>query len=368
MMKRIIYILVALAAISCSGSHEGPEIPEAYTAPYTLSADVDEVEADGVSVVRFSLKDSYGREMLEDRMVRANITIASTDGILVDSKGREVSFIDNGEHVFKARYNARYSNEVTVTSVNRGAYESFYKNIGIFKCTSIDCSACPYFVQSYEEEVAEVYRNHGVLLAFHGDFQGSDPLGVSSSAGTLGNYIMASFGMSSWPSAVFDLHLKMTGTSSSTIEKNINELRVTNPATCGIKVNSITFEGKTVNVNVSLKSSKGGEYDLACALVEDGVRYDGGYSYQNSGIYNEVVRCVTGNLLRYDTATLTSVAKDEEITKTLTMNFSSNLNESLLEGKYVAVWAHRKMDNGESIMDNIVTCDYGSTTEYLLND
>lgn len=367
-MKKIFYIFAASLLVACSGSNEGPVIPDAYTEPFTLSVDTDEVEADGVSVVTFSFKDSYGREMLDDRMVRANITIASTDGILVDSKGRSVSFIDNGEHVFKARYNGRYSNEVIVTAVNRGAYEYFYKNIGIFKCTSVDCSACPYFVQAYEEGVAEVCKEHSILLAFHGDFQGSDPLGVSSSAGTLGNYILNSFGLSSWPGAVFDLHLKMIGTSPSTIEKNISTLRVTNPATCGIKVNSITFEGKTVKVNASLKSSKGGEYDLACALVEDGVEYFGGYSYNDSGIYNEVVRGVSGNLLAYDPATLTSVAKDEEITKTIVMNFSSNVTESALNGKYVAVWAHRKMENGESIMDNVVTCAYGSTTDYLLND
>ena len=343
-------------------------MPSAYTEPFTLSVDTDEVEADGVSVVTFSFKDSYGREMLDDRMVRANITIASTDGILVDSKGRSVSFIDNGEHVFKARYNGRYSNEVIVTAVNRGAYEYFYKNIGIFKCTSVDCSACPYFVQAYEEGVAEVCRNHGVLLAFHGDFKDSDPLGVSSSAGTLGNYIMSYFRLSYWPASVYDLSLSMTGTSSSNIENNMNTLRVTNPATCGIKVNSITFEGKTVMVNASLKSSKDGEYDLACALVEDGVRYDGGYSYKDSGIYNEVVRGVTSNLLSYDASTLTSVDKDEEITRTLTMNFSSDVTEAALNGKYVAVWAHRRLDNGDSIMDNIVTCDYSSTTDYLLND
>lgn len=353
---------------ACSGSNEGPDMPGTYTEPFTLSVDTDEVEADGVSVVTFSLKDSYGREMLDDRMVRANVTLASTDGILVDSKGRSVSFIDNGQHVFKARYNGRYSNEVTVTAVNRGAYEYFYKNIGIFKCTSVDCVACPGFVQAYEEGVAEACRNHGVLLAFHGDFQGSDPLGVSSSAGTLGNYILSYFRLSAWPGSVYDLSLSMTASSPSNIEKNMNTLRVTNPATCGIKVNSITYEGKTVMVNASLKSSKGGEYDLACALVEDGVRYDGGYSYNDSGIYNEVVRGVTSNLLSYDASTLTSVAKDEEITRTLTMNFSSDVTETALNGKYVAVWAHRKLDNGDSIMDNIVTCDYGSTTDYLLND
>ena len=77
---------------------------------------------------------------------------------------------------------------------------------------------------------------------------------------------------------------------------------------------------------------------------------------------------MSGNLLAYDPATLTSVAKDEEITKTIVMNFSSNVTESALNGKYVVVWAHRKMANGESIMDNIVTCDYGRSTEYILND
>ena len=160
----------------------------------------------------------------------------------------------------------------------------------------------------------------------------------------------------------------MTASSPTRIEEKINTLRVTNPATCGIKVNSISFEGTQLKVDVSLKSSKGGKYDLACALVEDGVKYEGGNSYKDLGIYNEVVRGVSDGLLRYNSETLQTVAKDEEITRTLTVNFTSDLNESLLNGRYVAVWAHRKMEDGESIMDNIVTCDYGSTSEYILND
>ncbi len=367
-MKRITYILAALAVMSCSGRNEGPGIPEEYTAPFTLSADIDEVEADGVSVVTFSLTDTYGREMLEDRNAMTNITIFSTDGMTVPRLSREVSFLDNGEHVFKARYNGKLSNELTVTAVNRGAYEVYYKNIGIFKATSVDCPACPGFVQAYEEEISEVCRKHTVLLAFHGNYQGADPLAVSTQVGPLGNYLLNCFNLSYWPSSVYDLSLKMTGYSATTIEKKIDTLRVTNPATCGIKVNSISFEGTQLKVDVSLKSSKGGEYDLACALVEDGVKYEGGNSYKDLGVYNEVVRGVSDGLLRYNSETLQTVAKDEEITRTLTVNFTSDLNESLLNGRYVAVWAHRKMENGESIMDNIVTCDYGSTSEYILND
>ena len=136
--------------------------------------------------------------------------------------------------------------------------------------------------------------------------------------------------------------------------------------TFGVNDNELQLSGLIVGneaKGVGQKGVGGGVYlnkgTLQFALSED---------FKDLGIYNEVVRGVSDGLLRYDPETLQTVAKDEEITRTLTINFTSDLNESLLNGKYVAVWAHRKVEDGESIMDNIVTCDYGSTSEYILND
>ena len=366
-MKKTIYILAALFLMSCSGSNEGPEIPDAYVAPFTLSADKQEVEADGVSVVTFSLKDNYGRELLDDRSVMPYISISSAGGIKVPRLSRTVSFLDNGEFEFVARYDGKESaNKVTVRSVNRGSYEMFHKNIGIFKCTSVNCPACPGLVQSFRT-ISDYSRSHCVLLAFHGHFTGTDPFAEVS--GSLSGYIMSEFGLDVWPSGVFDMRDPFKGAiSSSDMEKNIESLRIGNPATCGIKVNSITSDGNNVKVNASLKSSKGGEYDLACALVADGLRYEGGNSYQDSGIYDEVVLAASDNFMRYDRDRLTSVTAGGEMTSDIIMTFSGQVSENDLNGKYIAVWAYRKTDDGGSVMDNIVTCSFGSTTEYVLNE
>ena len=91
-MKKIFYIFAASLLVACSGSNEGPVIPDAYTEPFTLSVDTDEVEADGVSVVTFSFKDSYGREMLDDRMEEVRQRTMENDNTIASlSSGKRMT-------------------------------------------------------------------------------------------------------------------------------------------------------------------------------------------------------------------------------------------------------------------------------------
>ena len=49
-------------------------------------------------------------------------------------------------------------------------------------------------------------------------------------------------------------------------------------------------------------------------------------------------------------------------------DFGENIpSQADLANYYVAVYAHRKTSDG-SVMDNIVTCGYGQTVDYQLND
>ena len=71
-MKRILlYLSTIVLAASCSGTvdpdNKGQgDVPDEFTEPFTLSVDKAQVEARGKDIVTFSLKDAYGREMLDD--------------------------------------------------------------------------------------------------------------------------------------------------------------------------------------------------------------------------------------------------------------------------------------------------------------
>ena len=62
------------------------------------------------------------------------------------------------------------------------------------------------------------------------------------------------------------------------------------------------------------------------------------------------------------------VAEGAEVSETFTFDFGENVpSQADLANYYVAVYAHRKTSQG-SVMDNIVTCGYGKTVDYQLND
>jgi hypothetical protein len=206
-----------------------------------------------------------------------------------------------------------------------------------------------------------------VVLSIHGNFSGRDPFSMYVGDTDLGSYMIGYFGGSGWPTLIYDLEKAETGSGQgSVIEANIMQRRIDNPATCGIKVESVQLEGSALKVNASMKSSTGGDYDLACVVVRDGLEYQGGYSDNNDGIYNHVVVNASESFLAYYQGE--EVAKDEEISEVFTFDFGENIpSEAQLKDYYVAVYAHRKTGRG-STMDNIVTCAYGESVDYHLND
>ena len=99
-------------AASCSGTvdpenQEPVDMPDEFTEPFTLSADKTTVEANGKDIVTFSLKDSYGREMLDDKNTLQGVNITSAEGVRVTRMEKTVSFIANGTYHFTAKYKGK---------------------------------------------------------------------------------------------------------------------------------------------------------------------------------------------------------------------------------------------------------------------
>lgn len=385
-MKRIIYITAALLVITaCSGTVDPEEngnggdentevqIPDKFTAPFTLSADKAVAEADGVDVITFSLKDKYGREMLDDKKTLQDINITSDKVTRVPRMTKTATFIGNGVYKFTARYNGVNSeNSVEITAVNRQKYEIFHKNVGLFKATSVWCSACPTLEENLEGLLDDT-KDRIVVLAFHGDFKYNDPYSLYAGQVDLGTYLMSYFECSGWPTLVYDLNEGQSGSSTtSALEEKIYGRRFLHPATCGIKISSVTLAGTELKVKASLKTSTGGDYDLACAVLMDDVGpfiREESYSVNGDGMYDAVVLNLTQNFIRYVSEEAKTLEKDGEMEREFAFDFGEGNvpSEDILKRYYVAVWAHKKVD-GESYMDNIVKCSYGKTVDYRYNE
>ena len=371
-MKKLLYVAAVALLAACSGQID-PEndqpvvIPDEYTAPFTLSADKTQVEADGKEVVTFSLKDAYDREMLSDKKALQSINIVSDKGTRVPRMQMTATFISNGTYSFSATFKGEKSaNTVEVEARNRAKYEVFHRNVGLFKCTSVWCTACPGLARSLHN-LDESAKEHSVVLAFHGNFNDVDPFSLYVGETDLGSYVMGYFRGSGWPTLVYDMNEASSGAASTTdIEADIMARRIASPATCGIKITSVAVEGTALKVKATMKSSTGGDYDLACAVLRDGLQFSGGYSANDDGIFDEVVVALSESFLSYYKGE--SVEKDGEISEEFSFDFGENVpSQADLDSYYVAVYAHRKTSDG-STMDNIVTCGYGESVDYHYND
>ena len=88
----------------------------------------------------------------------------------------------------------------------------------------------------------------------------------------------------------------------------------------------------------------------------------------DDGVYDEVVMALSDSFLIYNKDNSDTLDPNEEISKQFAFDFGENLPaESARKDYYVAVYALR-MDGEVSTMDNIVTCGYGKSVDYQLND
>ena len=363
-MKKIYFAcLVMFFLVACHGTNDGSEVEQGdYVEPFVLSVDKDEIEADGFDKVTFSLSDATGRDILKDMvaMQRVNIYDKSSEARVERLQSVFVS-IENAQYEFEATYGGvKSSNTVQLVSKNRGAYEKFHKNVALFKCTSVYCTACPVLTENIGK-VDDSSKEHLVVLACHGDYGGADPFSVYIDQVALGGYIMGRFESSSWPTVIYDMVQMEKGAARvSAIEDRIWDRRVNHPATCGIKVSS-AVNAAALTVDATLCSSTGGSYSLCCAVLRDGLE-------DNGEIYNDVVVNIAPNFMSYTNATLHNVAKDREVTESFRFEFDGSVpSENELASYRIVVFAHRKIE-GSSQVDNVVSVPYGVSSDYRLNN
>lgn len=378
-MKKLIYTAALVLAAACSGTIDSGDdnLPEEYVGPYTLEADKTEVEASGTDSVTFSLLDSYGRNLLLDKVALQSVNISTEDGVRVKRMTTSATYFKNGEYVYTATYKGEPSaNTVTVVAKNRKKYETYFRKVGLFKCTSVWCSACPSLASTLHT-MSDEAKEHSVVLACHGNFNSHDPFSLYVGTYDLGSYLMGVFGGSAWPTLIYDLNYSLVGAVRQTeVEENILARRGESPATCGIKISSVKMEDGALKVKASVKSSTGGKYDLACAVMRDGLQYQaqGTFSLNGDGVYDEVVVNLSENFVRYDSKSGKELKADEEFTKEFVFPFTAPEGQGVvlpseeeLKSFRVAVYAHRASGD-KSTMDNIAVCAYGSSVDYLLNE
>lgn len=367
MIKRTLYISAALAALcACSGTvdpeagNPGEDIPEEFTAPYTLSADKEEVEASGTDLVTFSLKDAYGREMLTDKKTLQSVNIVSEEGVRVTRMETQLGFISNGTFNFTASYKGEKSeNTFQVTAKNRAKYEKFHKNVAIWKATATWCGPCAYMTNALEG-IDEDAKAHSVEICWH--YQDDLSIYAGGDQYDCGTRLVSVLGGAGVPTVGLDLVKTVIERSSSVISSDIWNIRRDYPATCGIKLNTVyDKESDTIDIEGELTSATGGEYDMGFAvLLNDQIVAEG---TNDGGKYSHIARATTANYYMYSDG-IVEVAKDASKIFSIQDVALSGLD---IDNLSVVAWALVKHENGARI-DNIVEVKAGESIDYRYND
>ena len=364
-MKRILFIsALAFLAVACTGTVDptddgAEEIPAEFTAPFTLSADKAEVEADGVDCVTFILSDAYGRNVLTDMKALENVNIVSDEGVRVPRMETSVSYLSNGTFNYTASYKGKKSNTIQVVAKNRAAYERYHKNVAIYKATATWCGPCAVMTRALLG-MSNDTKEHSVELCWH--YLDEHAFVYPGYTYDCGEEIFTYFNGTGVPTVALDLKTVILDRTSSALDKAIWKLRADYPATCGIKVSTkVDASSNVADITAELTTSTGGKYDLGMVLLLNNQIIATGTN--DGGKYSHIVKATTGNFLRHSSATVKELEKDGKMMLTQQLSLPSYSVEDLS----VAVFAIIP-DGNASRIDNIVEVKLGESVDYNLND
>ena len=352
-------LLLALPVVACT-TEEGEEVIA--RAPYTLSVDKTTIESTGKDIATFTLVDADGQVLTDNASLMSKIYfINEQTGRRLPKKTKIFKSVEDGDYVFSATFRGEASaNKVTIKSENRTAYEVFKKSVCLYRLTATWCENCPSMTTGLNN-VSDWTKSRLVELDFHG---AGSAYAYSDGSKYVADYLYPKFKLGGYPSAIYDLAVPSDARDYTKIEDMIFERISDSPATCGIKAEVAYSNGK-ISVKASVKTSTGGKYDIAYALLKNNCP-GGAVPYFYESEYHNVVKGVSGNYEFMSTAAK-QIAKDQE-QEILDLTFDYPIPESDNLSDYsVAFYALKEVGNKIEI-DNAVRLALGTSVDYVYNN
>lgn len=369
----VIATAIAALAMSSCGEPAEPVVPDdpqnekPLEAGYYIYADKGVIEADGKDIATFTVKDQDGNVIsTDDNMGKVMYENIAT-GVRLDRYSTGLTSVVDGEFEYAGVVSGKKTlNTVIVKAQNRSKYEKFHKFVTLFKLTATWCPNCPSMtnaIKGLDEDAA----SHLIVLACHNDDAYSLNLGNRDLAASVALHAEPDLKALALPSNVYDLAVFDDARTVSMISKNIMSRRVESPAASGVKIASVKMEGSDLKVSASVKADKGGEFDMVCALLADGIVDESGYA--DGGLYDDVVISVSrADFLSFPSDSKFSLAADEEKDREFVFSFGSNVPSAGVLGTLKAVVLSLKKDaDGKVVVDNAAQCAYGSSMDYVYN-
>ncbi len=359
---RIILICSAVLAAACTNKENTDHEP---VLPLTLSVDKSTIESDGKDAATLIIKDAEGMILTEGKNLnKTAFHVAETDewlnGILLGNMANKFTSLADGSYTISGMYDGKYcDNTIKVTSQNRRTYETFHKNVAIYRLTGTWCGYCPQLTTALNG-INDFTEDHSVVLEFHN----GDEFSVKyDSTHDLASKLMVEFRNTSLPYAIFSLSLGIDTRDSYEIQSIVKDILTKNPAKTGIKARS-SVSGDKLTVNATVKASSAGTYDLGFAVIKDDCIPSDPRNATESE-YDNAVLGITGNYYAMSTDGTFSLEANGEKEAEFTWT-SPIVSTEDIEDCSIVLFTLTKTGN-KTIVDNIAEFEIGESVDYRYN-
>lgn len=353
----------AMLLSACSGNADPDGSGDSAPAePFTLSVDKTQIESDGKDIATLVITDANGMELTDPAYIKKTSFFIEENNEwqsgMTSSTPNTFSSIADGTFTISAMYEGKEcTNTVTVKSVNRRKYETFYKNVAIYRLTGTWCGYCPSMTEALGK-INKITDEHSIVLEFH---NGDDEFAVPYNASMdLAGQLMHKFAANGLPYAIYSLAKGSGDRKVTDIQDFIMEQLYRYPATTGIKATSSVI-GNTVKINATVKASGSGKFELGAAILADNCIPSGN---ANESVYNGVVMGITGNYFAMSPDGSFELETDQEKQVEIVMN-ADVLTERPSDCRIVLFTLAAK-GNG-TIIDNAVEFKAGKSVDYRYN-
>lgn len=350
--KYVAILLAVFAMTSCSEPVEAD-------GTYTIEVDKATIEADGKDAACFIVKDSTGRNIMEDKDTASKVYfVNAADESRLPRLTTSFTSIRNGEYTFYATVKGtQTTNMVTIKVQNRGAYEKYVQKVGVYQLTGSWCVNCPSMTAGLHALREGAYGENVIIMACHLN----DRFSIEVQGKDLATDICHHFGHDgAVPHAFYDMAFQSRERGESILNSLIANQLLNYPATCGVKVNSSSVDGAgNITISASVKADKNANYELGYAILADN---QAGNSSEYESVYNDVVVAVSDNFIKMGSGKKSLKAGEEH-----TVTFTTQVKDYKASDLKVVVFAHSDAYT-KSFVDNANTCKLGESVDYILNE
>ncbi len=215
----------------------------------------------------------------------------------------------------------------------------FFKTSLVLKFTGTWCGACP-LMYKYMSEMEKQRPGRFAVIAVHsGDVFAFDE----------SEKLVQDFSVTTFPTALFDYKTSASNDLAK-LNEALDEILDEEPALCGVALES-SVTGQKATVKAKIRVAESGRFRICCAVVEDGLRHEGGSSDDGLGYYYHVLRKFYTE--RYGDDVGVHEAGDE-----FESEFTFDVPEEWKKEKCeVVVYAMRLQEDGKTVYaNNAATC------------